>query len=265
MKKLFLNILMTLLLSTNSYSQLNYIPSGMQPVENDNTYIYNTTGWIFIGKASNGEDITIETAVTKISCTCNNKSGKCMPFSASGGGGSTSGCAGDCTNCTKSASIAKQVGDDIHVISGGLINPNSVTRLLNPNEENTLPGVFVDLVNSSMFQEEYNRFVSKYMDLNTSISLNTLPDGTLETPDGYSFYYLSIFGRGTVIVLPNNDEITAMGGGSKASCSCTNGSCSAKSKSIPLVGSVSYCEGNCSGTCTLTLPIANRTSIITYE
>ncbi len=43
-----------------------------------------------------------------------------------------------------------------------------------------------------------------------------------------------------------------MAAGGKASCSCTRGACTLRSKNI-LIGSATWCEGDCTGTCTLTI------------
>jgi hypothetical protein len=264
MKKIFLCIGLISMLNLNSFSQY-FIPTKSEPIIQDNTMTYNLEDCTFIGKNSNGEDVELGIVGVKVSCTCNNKSGNCMPFIASGFGGSTSGCAGGCSNCTKSAAIMPSGGGkDIEVIKGGIILTNAESKILNPNEEAIVPAAFEELLNSEKFIKEYSSFISKYIGDKTEITALINSEGVIETPEGYSFYCVSIFGRAVLAILPNSDELVGMAYGGKASCSCSAGSCTVKTKSV-IVGSATYCEGDCKGTCTLAAISNLKLKIQTYE
>lgn len=83
----------------------------------------------------------------------------------------------------------------------------------------------------------------------------------ITAPRGYTMTPISIFSRVAISVVPNNsipncvNDIQRIELGSnnasKATCSCTNGTCVIESHSVPFVGSLSFCKGDCSGTCTL--------------
>lgn len=70
-------------------------------VNDDQTIIIQAPSrWEYIGKTvQNPQIMRVASGQTTVSCTCNS-SGRCMPFIVTGPLGSTSGCAGDCTNCT---------------------------------------------------------------------------------------------------------------------------------------------------------------------
>lgn len=71
---------------------------------------------------------------------------------------------------------------------------------------------------------------------------------------------VDICGRATPLVIPETAMIIGGAGGAAASCYCTDGTCTLKTRSFPGLGSVKYYEGSCSGTCSLSTSIAVDTS-----
>jgi hypothetical protein len=251
MKKIF--FLTSLVLNTLIITaQNNWIPNGAITEIQGNTLIINTDGWSYIGTNLNGQIIDITAANTKtVSCTCKNSSGNCNPFSGQGPGGSTAGCAGSCKSCDM-----KQSGyvdnSEIEFLSGGYYNSNSLTRIILDGEK--VPAIFPELIESQIFVTKYNEFISEIYGQNPIPNSIINSNGELTAPEGYSIIGIMILGRGLLTILPNEYVNSQLGYicTAKASCACTAGGCSLKSNSIPLIGSVTYCEGNCTGTCTLT-------------
>jgi len=89
-------------------------------------------------------------------------------------------------------------------------------------------------------------------------------DGNLYVEDGYSFAIVSLCGRAISVAVPNEVLKVNNASGSSSNCSCTKGVCKKESQSVPFVGSVTYCVGGCSGTCTLTVSkiISNQLTLI---
>lgn len=104
-----------------------WFPNGSdtQVNEDNSLSIQAPDNWIYVGY-SGGELQVANDGGSTISCTCNT-SGSCLPFTGSGPGGSTSGCAGDCTNCTMKQSIAQ---GDIDIDEGGYIDLNAEARII---------------------------------------------------------------------------------------------------------------------------------------
>lgn len=207
-------------------------------------------GWGYVGYDINDNLVNVQTtAGKKISCTCTG-SGNCNPFVADGLGGSTSGCAGNCTSCTQTQSVFMQ-NQYLGVISGGYYNPNATTRLLQDGEQ--AAAVFDALFELNDFRTELEDFYTAAYGTAPVQAPVIAPDGTASAPQGHSLVAVSIFGRGMVAIVPDSYAQAHLGfslASAKASCSCTSGTCTLKTRTI-VIGSATYCEGNCSGTCTL--------------
>ncbi len=59
---------------------------------------------------------------------------------------------------------------------------------------------------------------------------------------------VDICGRAMPLIISEEYMIE---GGAVASCSCTQGSCEVKRKEMPVIGSITWCTGVCTGTCSL--------------
>lgn len=237
-----------------------WFPNGSdtQVNEDKSLSIQAPPNWIYIGYSS-GELQVANDGGSTISCTCNTK-GSCLPFTGAGPGGSTSGCAGDCTNCTMKQSIAQ---GDIYIDDGGYIDLNTEARIIKNGEE--FPAAFDAMFEMPEIQQKVDDCINQVY-AGQDYPEVTNNDGRLEVSDGYVFAVVNICNRAAVIPIPESAMVANGAGGSSASCSCTDGTCTVKSRSIVLVGSVTYCEGDCQGTCTLTTSvIQDDTRVSTYE
>lgn len=157
--------------------------------------------------------------------------------------------------------------NNIPFTGGGYYNPSFSTAFL--KNEDVYPAVFSELLTLPEFQKELKRIYSVAYGDSPVQSGSIDENGDLIAPDGFLIVGISIFGRGMVVVLPKEyANLVAGGGSSKASCSCTEGSCKIKETSAGLQ-KVTSCQGDCSGTCTLTLgsdPTGNNYfQIVNYD
>jgi hypothetical protein len=213
------------------------------------------TGWYYVGYREAGagseEIFILESGNKEVSCNCTG-TGNCLPFVASGPKGSTSGCAGSCTACSQTQKAFDSF--EFTILRGGYIDMTAGVAFAEKNSE--LPAAF-----EAMFEVEEvkGRLVSFMQKIYGGL---TIPDpypglDFYVAPEGYSFAPINVFGRVTMMLVPNNAlQVQCYGGngtiaGIAASCSCTEGSCTVKTVSIPLAGSATWCEGSCGGTCTL--------------
>lgn len=220
--------------------------SRIQVVKDNSIDIIPPKGWSYVG-FKKGTTQLLRTAAggTTVSCTCNT-TGTCLPFVISGKDGSSAGCAGTCTNCTmKQGAIIG--GKHVVFENGGYID-------LSDTQTNFVKiGLQIPAAFSAMFElPEVKKALKDFIDRvygGLPYPKITIGENYISAPDGYSFAAVSIFGRATMVPVPTVALEEA--GGSVASCSCTNGTCSIKTHSVPFLGSATYCEGACTGTCTL--------------
>jgi hypothetical protein len=250
--------------TTNSGCKCNCGDRGWIPLnstisvnKNNSINIQAPLGWAYIGKeSSTGQLFTIVNGGTSVSCTCN-ATGSCLPFVGSGPGGDTAGCAGDCTNCTMKQSAAFQGG--VHVFSeGGYIDLTAGITFAQRGIQ--LPAVFEAMLDVPEIQTAIIKFFEKIYE-GKPFPVMIQGQGFITAPDGYEMVVVNMFGRATIIPVPIRTGLSEVVSGGTASCSCTQGSCTAKSHSVPFVGSVTYCEGDCAGTCTLSCSTARGNGV----
>lgn len=235
-------------------ANLAWIPEGSEIQEQDDILIVTPpSDWMYVGYGLEGEFVSELAGEIKISCTCHT-TGKCNPFRASGPMGSTSGCAGSCANCTMKTSLIR---DDFEFRTGGYINPSIESYFLNADEQ--LPAAFEAMYES----EEVNAAITTFLE--NIYQGNPIPsyiegEDYVEAPEGYKIAFANICGRATPLLVPEDVITESSAAGEKASCSCTRGTCTLKKKSI-VIGSATWCEGSCTGTCTLTI----STSLVQFS
>lgn len=232
-------------------AQKSWIPEGSTTaIVNNELEVTPPSGWSYVGydKASNSLVNVLQSGKTKVSCTCN-KSGSCSPFVAEVFGGSTAGCAGGCTDCTMKQSLFSQ-GSYVSMSSGGYYSLSSQTRLIQSGEK--LPAVFDALTELPEFKTRLEDFYKTAYGTSTIMHPVIAADGSATAPAGHSLVGISILGRAFIGVVPNSYANSELGFSTdaKASCPCTKGSCKLKRKNVVL-GSATWCEGSCTGTCTL--------------
>lgn len=231
-------------------SQNGWLPAGSTTTNNpDGTLgITPPSGWDYAGYDDGGELHIISGggAGATVSCTCNT-SGTCSPFKGSGPGGDVSGCAGTCTNCTMTQSVAST-----NFGSGGYFNASIEAAFVEEGTE--LPGPFEALFDVPEIQDKINAFLDAIYQGAPLPTITYDAEGAY-TPVGYKFAGVNIGGRFVHLPVPDSAIPAGIIAGGKSSCSCTQGSCTLKSKGLGPWGA-EWCEGDCSGTCSLSTSIA---------
>lgn len=231
--------------------------SEFELTENNELIITAPPEWNYVG-FSKGKVVLSSNSISKVSCICTG-SGACMPFIASGPIGSTSGCAGSCSSCNMKQSINEGI---VIFDNDGYVNLMIEPVLVMQDEY--LPAAFDAMFELPEVQEKVNVFIENMFQ---GISFPEIIDkgDYYELPDGFLFSIVNICDHATVIPIPVDKMIDNMASGTSASCSCTKGSCTLKKHSV-LIGSATYCEGTCTGTCTLsTSIIQNNLEFFTYS
>lgn len=221
-------------------------------VAGNTTIVSPPPGWAYLGTATNGSVIhSTSYTQSKLTCTCNNGSGDCKPFEASGPWGTTSGCVGKCSDCSmkRNLTLPGGFGD---VMSGGYYAPEARTRLLKDGE--SAPAVFDELLSLPTFKEAMNRLYVEAYGKFSPQQVVFYEDGSATAPKGYQLVAALVMGRAIMVVLPDAYVKSNLGylASASASCKCSNtsGDCKLKSAKIFGMGST-WCEGTCNG-CSLT-------------
>ena len=242
--------------SDNGWLPVN---SRIQVNDDKSINIQAPPGWEYLGVVKSNSRVTrVASGNTSVSCLCN-VSGQCLPFTGTGPNGSTSGCAGGCTNCTMKQSAVLD-GKDIDFIRGGYVDFTDSMRII--DDETELPAAFDEMFQLQEVENEIQDFFKRIY-CGMPYPEMKIGDNYVSAPRGFTMTPVSIFGRAAMVPVPTallseslkSRALAAGGGGSKASCSCTDGSCTAKTYNVPFVGSATYCEGSCAGTCTLTTSV----------
>lgn len=200
------------------------------------------SGFVYVGRNRQGTlDFADEGGC---SCDCTSSSGKCLPSIYQGNCSCTA--SGGCTACSLTTGGAESAFE-----SGGFIDLTQGVSFLARGDEK-LPAAFGEMFELKAVREALDAFLGTIYPKGAAPSLVATKSG-FRAPTGYALAPVNVFGRVGFVVVPRNSglsELEEEGGGS---CSCTAGSCTYASTSIPFKGTLHYCEGNCSGTCTLTL------------
>ena len=247
-----------------------WIPDGSNIVttEDGSLEVEAPEGWVYVGEDLNGRTQAALTA--SCSCDCTSSSGSCLPsvfkgdcsctakdgctscsLSTGGGGG------GEIQQAFKSAASAlgiEPLRNFTEIQNGGYINMKAGVSFTDGSEE--LPLVFKAMFDVPAVQKALGRFFDELYPHGIAPEPVDLGDRFL-APRGYELATVNVFGRSAVVVVPQDPGNASLqkavleseGGG--GSCSCTQGSCSYDSVKIPFKGTLHYCEGDCSGTCTL--------------
>lgn len=219
-----------------------WIPEGSTiNVNPDNSLTINpASGWDYFGYDESSVLRRVTDPIT-VSCTCQT-TGNCSPFVATGPGGQTAGCAGDCTKCLmeQSASLS----------DGGYLRLSEEARLITTNEE--FPGPFKALFGIQEIAEKIQSFLNDLFE-GQSIPEFEIEENEVRVPEGYLLAFADIGGRGTIVPIPANKRVAEGADGNKASCSgcAQGGTCVLKEETIFGMGAI-WCQADdCKGTCTL--------------
>lgn len=189
----------------------------------------------------------LKAAAIKCSCDCTSTSGKCNPSVFNGNCNCTA--TDGCTAC--SMTVGSAVATDVFRFGGFAELSADVTFLSDPRAAR--PAAFSALFELPEVQTRLDAFLSQIPVVYSQPLPNTGAHFTV--PQGWVGVPVAVAGRTAFVVVPTpwanamGLAAAAAGGGS---CSCTSGTCTYNSKWTPQ-GTLHYCEGNCSGTCTLSM------------
>lgn len=200
-------------------------------------------GWVYLAKRGDGPVEKIAPgAGIQVSCTCRS-SGSCNPFYLDG----QAGCATE--NCNSCSMTVSKRGEQQGTISeGAFVVSDYAVRFA--TEREVLPQASALMFDEAPAVAGLKEFLRRrFGDL-------PLPELVREgdrwvAPAGYMITVINWGGRGLMMPVPTGtpDAIGGSGGG----CSCTQGTCTLKTKWIPGHGTGYFCAGACTGTCTLTV------------
>lgn len=192
---------------------------------------------------------------TSISCKCEG-SGNCMPFIVDVpgylGGGTISGCAGNCTEC-----IMKNMAvSGTQFSSGGYFNTSIKPYIVDRRE--ILPASFKALYQIQEVLDQIDIFLSEIWN-GGDVPEPYMENNILYPSNDSKLAFVNIAGRAVILPVPPgelNNDYYQVAGGDSAECNCDDGTCILKSKSKIGV-EVTWCEASdCSGTCSLSANIA---------
>lgn len=231
----------------------------------DNPYALNYTlpeGYITIGKNARTQQSTYTTA-GKITCTCTKGSG-CSPYVATIFGTVYTGCAMSrtCSSCDqKNARIGQ---DEPEILDGEVIDMNKGISFITEDSDiknvTSANSIFLDV---KFIEDSLVKFASAFQ-LNNRKELYE-SKGVEDMPKNYEMVRVSVFGK--ALLIPIDIELSPLLGNpvtnagmisrarlSATTCKCESGSigCVKGTRSIPLLGSVIYCDSGKCTKCTLT-------------
>lgn len=228
------------------FAQSAWVPANSKVSGTGNRQVITPpAGWVYVGFDAQRNFVSAAGGTT-ISCDCTGQ-GACLPFKASGLGGSTAGCAGSCTACNMSQALVRPNGTPVWLHTGGYINYSYGITPAKAGE--ALPSGFDAMFADQRVQKGFEEFLNKAY-RGKQIPTPNLNEGRLGLPEGHAFMSLNVYGRGVVTIVPAEFARASNGTTGAPSCSCSNGTCTVKTKTV-LIGSAAWCEGNCGGTCSL--------------
>ncbi|MGC4130348.1 MAG: hypothetical protein QM564_12520 [Bergeyella sp.] len=234
-------------------------------------------GYVLIGETTDGQLSRLYEGGT-LTCTCTSPSnGGCSPFVAQGPNGEITGCAmSNCTSCTgtvKGNVLSEGGGEgdgETEILYLNKINvvkaDDAINFVVDIKEFESLKNPTSEIMNSEFATKTISEFLKGFQSQNKeqlarTTDINRLKEiGYILVPVNFYGYriYLPV-DKSLKLNVANpmvNDVIAKYldDGGGSYSCKCnTNeGGCVLKTKSIPLLGSATWCEAGKCGSCTMT-------------
>ncbi len=185
-------------------------------------------------------------AATKCSCTCTANPGTCSPSIYNGDCSCTA--KDGCTACDLTTSGASS---EVGLSFGGYMDIDAGVSFVYQGDTD-YPAVFRALFDQPEVQDALTAFIET---IYGGAPVPQLIDNGeyLTAPEGHELAAINAFGRVTFLAIPASMVGVDMVAADSGSCSCSDGSCTYDSTTIPFKGTFHYCEGSCQGTCTLTM------------
>lgn len=224
-----------------------WYPEGTRITQSGNTLtLVAPQGWSYLGRTADGSIQKIGTGASiKVSCNCTS-SGNCNPAYLDG---QVFCKTTNCSTCQMTTSGMVN-GKNVDFVEGVYQKLSEPIRLTNINEN--LPEAKGLMFETEETLSKLVDFLQRTYGSTVLPELNKNSDGSWAPPANYAIVGINWCGRGVIFAVPKKASLPG-GGGKNASCSCSDGSCTLKSQWVPGHGTGYSCEGNCSGTCTLTV------------
>jgi hypothetical protein len=202
-------------------------------------------GFEYLGYDSKGKLASLASGGSSISCNCTG-TGDCLPGIVVSSSGTLGGCGGSCTKCTMT-----QTSRDgkLNFATGGFINRLGGVHYIT-NSKAVIPAAFEALYDDEEAREALKFFIDEQF-CGIKIPAAIERDNLFIAPRGFAFAAVSVFGRVVPVLVPTAAARAAGAVSAPAiTCNCTDGTCTVKKKGV-IVATAYYCEGSCSGTCTI--------------
>lgn len=252
-----------------------WMPPGSNVVSSDSgaLEIDPPAGFFYIGRDGAGQANLMTNATC--SCKCTSSKGTCSP-SIFGKDCSCTAKAG-CTSCDLSttASVAvltdlgvEVTGPVVAVENGGFVDFRAGVRFATA-EDGDLPLVFADMFKVAPVAAALDAFFAESHLRGIGAPEMIPEEDQFVAPEGFQLAKVNVFGRAGLVLVPSPwsdgpENLLVSGGGDSSSCSCTAGSCTYATK-WTLYGTLYYCDGNCKGTCTLTMMAAAQIELSAFS
>ena len=202
--------------------------------------------WTYMGRLSDGSILKLSPgAAIRVSCDCTS-SGNCSPFCLDGQAGCSTT---DCSACSMTVSGQKS-GVFVDLTEGAYLDLSEPVRLA--KEMQALPQSKRIMYESEETLDKLKAFLRATYGSAVLPELTRHEDGSWTPPSGYVIVGINWCGRSVIFPVPDRPALPG-GGGGTASCDRSNGSCTVQSQWVPGHGTGYSCQGDCSGTCTLTV------------
>lgn len=202
--------------------------------------------WTYLGRQNDGTILKLSPgAAIRVSCDCTS-SGNCSPFYLDGQVGCSTT---DCSECSMTVSGQKE-SNFVDLSEGVYQKLSEPVRFAKEGE--SLPQAKGLMYESEETLAKLKEFLRNAYGTKVLPELVRDADGSWAPPTGYAIVGINWCGRSVIFPVPDAPGLPG-GGGGKASCDCSNGTCTLQSQWVPGHGTGYSCQGDCSGTCTLTV------------
>jgi hypothetical protein len=235
-----------------------FIPKGAKAYQLGNQLrIEFPEGYLYVGSQVDlaGNRTIVSTQSVTITCSCDEGTGGCSPWSQ----GDKWGCTADssCTKCTGTRTEdPEQLKIGKIIVRGDVIHLNEPLEFIDPREVNNYPMAFSEMFDVPEIMNSLTDFLNGVIpEEDKKILENLEPNDPI--PPNFAKVPLKFMGRIVIIYLSKTNSIAArLSQVTGASCDCSSGSgCILEKEWLPppLGGPITYCDALGCTTCSLTI------------
>ena len=204
-------------------------------------------GWEFQSLDDQGNFRTVVGGTpVKISCQCTT-GGDCMPiyitYHKQDPGSWILDCGGSCVICIKSIGGAR-------IVSAGFVKAEEAIHVA--DDVSSLPPAFDAMFHDPSTVAMVENFVAGAWGGVRRTAFEAR-GAQAQAPPGIALVGLNVRGHGLLVAVPEAYTRAAGVAADKGSCSCTEGTCTFETKTLPGGGNMFYCSAGCTGVCTLSM------------